>query len=245
MPEPDPVMSRSVEPTLYIAHKHPLAIRWMHWINFPVLFTMILSGLWIYWADSIPYHDHIGMVYRTGWGSHTLVRLFPDAFWNAINGKHKLAEGLGYHFFFMWLFALNGITYVLYLGFSGEWRLFLPDRRSLREAVQVTLHDLHLRRGLPPQKKYNGAQKIAYTAVVLMGGGSLVTGLAIYKPTTLHWLTNLLGGYEMARWFHFWLTMGFLAFFLLHVVQVALAGWNNFRSMVTGVEIVPVERKDR
>ncbi len=98
----------------------------------------------------------------------------------------------------------------------------------------VTLNDLHLRRGLPPQKKYNGAQKIAYTVVVLMGAGSLVTGLAIYKPTTLHWITTLLGGYEMARWFHFWLTMGFCIFFFIHVVQVALAGWNNFRSMVTG-----------
>jgi thiosulfate reductase cytochrome b subunit len=218
--------------------KHPLAIRWMHWINFPILFTMIWSGLLIYWADSIPYAGHVGEVYRIGWGSHTFIRLFPVGFWNAIDGQFKLAEGLGYHFFFVWIFAINGVAYALYLAISGEWRSIVPDRRSLRDALLVTLHDLHLRRGLTPQKKYNGAQKIAYTLIVLMGAGSLVTGLAIYKPTSLHWLTTLLGGYEMARWLHFWLALGFCAFFVVHVVQVALAGWNNFRSMVSGYEMV-------
>jgi thiosulfate reductase cytochrome b subunit len=93
------------------------------------------------------------------------------------------------------------------------------------------------RRGLPAQGKYNGAQKIAYTAIVVMGAGSLLTGLSIYKPTQLHYLTTLLGGYEMARWLHFWLTMGFCGFFLVHVGQVVMAGWNNFRSMVSGYEL--------
>ena len=31
------------------------------------------------------------------------------------------------------------------------------------------------------------------------------------------------------------------AFFVVHVVQVILAGWNNFRSMVSGYEIVPAK----
>src|SRR6202012_2104999 len=91
--------------------------------------------------------------------------------------------------------------------------------------------------GLPPQKKYNGAQRIAYTVVILMGAGSLITGLSIYKPRQGHWVHSLLGGYEMARWEHFWLTMGFCGFFLIHVAQVILAGWNNFRAMVSGYEI--------
>jgi thiosulfate reductase cytochrome b subunit len=77
-----------------------------------------------------------------------------------------------------------------------------------------------------------------------MGAGSLLTGLAIYKPTQAHWLTSALGGYEMARWFHFWLTMGFCGFFLVHVGQVAMAGWNNFRSMVSGYEIKRTARID-
>ncbi len=238
----DAVEEMPAEPqaTIRLEKKHPLAIRWMHWINFPVLFTMIWSGLLIYWNDSDNAYQHPHAVYRVGIGSLTLVRLFPPWFWKAINAPYRVTEGLGYHFFFMWLFAINGILYVTYLGVSGEWRLMVPDRKSLAEAIQVTLVDLHLRKGLPVQKKYNGAQKIAYTTVVLMGLGSLVTGLAIYKPTQAHWLTTLLGGYEMARWEHFWLTMGFFGFFLIHVVQVMLAGWNNFRAMVSGYEIKSV-----
>ena len=72
-----------------------------------------------------------------------------------------------------------------------------------------------------------------------MGGGSLLTGLAIYKPTQLNWLTHLLGGYQWARWEHFWLTMGYVLFFLIHIAQVARAGWGNFRSMLIGYDIAP------
>jgi thiosulfate reductase cytochrome b subunit len=233
----DPVVA-----TIRLEKKHPLAIRWMHWVNFPVLFTMIWSGLLIYWNDSDNAYQHPHAVYRVGVGSLTLVRLFPPWFWKAINAPYRVTEGLGYHFFFMWIFAINGILYVAYLLISGEWRLLVPERRSIKDAIQVTLVDLHVRKDLPPQKKYNGAQRIAYSAVILMGLGSLVTGLSIYKPTQVHWITSLLGGYEMARWEHFWLTMGFCGFFVVHVVQVILAGWNNFRSMVSGYEIVPAAK---
>jgi thiosulfate reductase cytochrome b subunit len=227
--------------TLRLEPKHPLAIRWMHWVNFPVLFIMIWSGMLIYWNDSDNAYQHPHAIYRIGIGSFTLVRLFPDWFWKALDVPYHVTQGLGRHFFFMWIFGLNGIAYVLYLGISGEWRLLVPERRSLLDAIQVTLVDLHLRKGLPPQKKYNGAQRIAYTSVILMGAGMLVTGLAIYKPTQAHWLTTMLGGYEMARWEHFWLTMSFLGFFFIHVGQVVLAGWNNFRSMVSGFEVKRVE----
>ncbi len=227
--------------TIRLERKHPLAIRWMHWVNFPVLFTMIWSGLLIYWNDSDNAYRHAHQVYRVGVGHWTLFRFFPAWFYKALNVPYHVTTGLGYHFFFMWIFALNGIAYVLFLAISGEWRFLLPQRRSLGDAVQVTLIDLHLRKGLPAQTKYNGAQRIAYTSVILMGLGSLVTGLAIYKPTQTHWLTTALGGYEMARWEHFWLTVAFCAFFVVHVGQVILAGWNNFRSMISGFEVKRVE----
>jgi thiosulfate reductase cytochrome b subunit len=231
------VSAHKTTATIRIERKHPLAIRWMHWVNFPVLFTMIWSGILIYWNDSDNAYRHPHAIYRIGIGKLTLLRLFPEWVYRQMNVPYHVTEGLGYHFFFMWIFALNGIAYVLFLAVSGEWRFLVPERRSLRDAIQVTLVDLHLRKGLPEQTKYNGAQRIAYTSVILMGGGMLVTGLAIYKPTQLHWLTSLLGGYEMARWLHFWITMSFLAFFLVHVGQVVLAGWNNFRAMVSGREI--------
>ena len=62
-------------------------------------------------------------------GSLTLVRMFPPWFWKAINAPYRVTEGLGYHFFFMWIFAINGILYVAYLLISGEWRVLVPERR--------------------------------------------------------------------------------------------------------------------
>ena len=211
--DPPPALPASA--TIRLEEKHPLAIRWMHWINFPVLFTMIWSGLLIYWNDSDNAYQHPHAVYRIGVGSFTLFRFFPpwfytNRFWDM---RYHVTEGLGYHFFFLWLFAINGVAYVAYLLFSGEWRYLLPTMRSWREALEVTLYDLGLRKQHPPERKFNSAQKIAYTAVILMGAGSLLTGLAIYKPTQAHWITTLLGGYEIARWEHFWLTMGFCGFF--------------------------------
>ena len=235
MSTPQPTIAAA--PGIRLERKHPLAIRWMHWVNFPVLFLMVWSGLLIYWNDSDNAYQHAHRVYRIGIGSFTLFRFFPDWFYKALNVPYHVTEGLGNHFFFMWIFALNGVAYVLFLAISGEWRFLVPQRRSLRDAIQVTLVDLHLRRGLPPQTKYNGAQRIAYSSVIVMGALMLLTGLAIYKPTSAHWLTSLLGGYEMARWLHFWTTLAFLGFFVVHVVQVILAGWNNFRSMVSGLEV--------
>ena len=238
----DETVPTSPQVSIRLEKKHPLAIRWMHWINFPVLFTMIWSGLLIYWNDSDNAYQHPHRVYRIGLGKVTLFRFFPDWFYKVLHVPYHVTEGLGYHFFFMWIFALNGIAWVLYTWLSGEWRLLLPQAAAAcAMRLQVTLVDLHLRKGLPPQTKYNGAQRIAYTSCIVMGALMLLTGFAIYKPTQAHWLTALCGGYEMARWLHFWVTMGFLGFFGVHVAQVVLAGWNNFRSMVSGREVVRVE----
>ena len=212
--------------------KHPLAIRWLHWINFPLLAVMIWSGLLIYWANA---------VYRVGLGDRTLFKFFPGWFFEGLGIPQRLAEGMALHFFFMWFFIINGVVYVCYTALSGEWRHLVPNRHSFKEAIQVTLHDLHLSKYHPPKRKFNGAQQIAYTSVILMGVGSLLTGLAIYKPVQFGWLTRLLGGYEWARWEHFWLTIGYVLFFVVHIAQVIKAGWNNFRAMVTGYEVVPVE----
>jgi len=140
----------------------------------------------------------------------------------------------------MWLFFLNGLLYVAYTLFSGEWRELAPDKHSFKEAFLVVLHDLHLRKALPPQGRYNAAQKIAYSSIIVMGAGSVITGLAIYKPVQFNWLCALLGGYELARIFHFALTIGYCLFFVIHIAQVILAGWDNYRSMVTGYSVSDV-----
>jgi thiosulfate reductase cytochrome b subunit len=218
-----------------ITDKHPLAIRWFHWVNFPILTVMIWSGILIYWANDI---------YKLGWGDKTLLVFFPESFYQALNIPHNLSKGMGFHFVFMWIFFINGLLYVSYTIFSGEWRYLLPDRKCFKEAFLVIAHDLHIIKKAPPFTKYNAAQRIAYTAVVFMGIGSLLTGIAVFKPVQASWLCALCGGYEAARIEHFVLTIGYVLFFLIHITQVILAGWNNFQAMVTGFEITKQTKSD-
>ena len=215
-----------------LQEKHKLATRWFHWLNFPLLLAMIYSGLVIYWA-----YDP----YRVGVGNVTLFHFFPDWFYGFFGLGQQLAYGMALHFTLAWLFAINGVAYVLYTLISGEWRELAPDRNSPREALQVAMHDAGFNVPLPPQGRYNAAQRITYTAIVLMGGLSLVTGLAIYKPVQIHWLTAALGGYQWARLEHFCLTLGYVAFFAIHIAQVARAGWANFRAMVSGWDLAESE----
>ena len=87
-------------------------------------------------------------------------------------------------------------------------------------------------------------------------GVGLATALTFYPVTftvvtnwfvarrgaALAWLTTLLGGYQTARLEHFSLTIGYVVFFVIHILQVIRAGWNNFRAMVIGVELVDITR---
>jgi thiosulfate reductase cytochrome b subunit len=204
--------------------KHLVAIRWFHWINFPLLFLMIWSGLLIYWAYSI---------YNVG-----PLHFFPKQVYDALHMDHRLAEGMALHFFIMWLFVVNGVLYVAYTIISGEWRYLVPRSPSaFRDAWQVALYDMGIAKSLPPQQKYNAAQQVSYSAIVVMGALSVISGLAIYKPAQLWWLTGLFGGYGNARALHFALTIGYLLFFVVHLAQVFRAGWNNFRSIVIGYEL--------
>lgn len=212
-----------------IREKHPLAIRWTHWVNFPMLMVMIWSGMLIYWAND---------EYSVTVFGHTFFRFFPNWFYKTFNIPQRLAEGMAFHFLFMWFFAINGFFYVVYTIISGEWRQLVPNRHSFKEAWLVVLHDLHIRKMLPQQNKYNAAQRIAYTSIIIMGFGSLFTGLAIYKPVQFYWVTWLCGGYHLARIFHFALTIGYVLFFVIHIVQVIIAGWNNFRSVISGFEVI-------
>ena len=167
--------------------KHPRAVRWMHWINVPLLTIMIWSGLLIYWANDVYSHG------RRRFHPFSLLPglVLPGAWpgtWPGYREWRITSPSCG-------SLPSTGSLYVLYTFLSGEWRHLLPNRHTLGEAWQVVLHDLRLRKEPLPRAKFNGAQRLAYTGVILMGAGSLVTGLAIYKPTQLAWLTNLLGGY--------------------------------------------------
>src|SRR3974390_1931043 len=100
-------------PVPRLERKHALATRMFHWMNVPILAVMIYSGLLIYWAND---------VYAIRLGGITLVKFFPDSFYRTLQLDHRLAEGMAWHFTFMWFFAINGVIYVVYTLLSGEWR---------------------------------------------------------------------------------------------------------------------------
>lgn len=239
---------RRTQRTMIVA-KHPLAIRWFHWINFPVIMIMSWSGLLIYWAND---------VYKVNLGGRELFKFFPGWFYAPVfkgfsvhpagEGEqalftldHRLSEGMAWHFLFFWIFAINGIAYVAYLLISGQWKFLFPTRATFGEAFQVVLHDLHIRKKPLPKKKFNGAQQVAYTGVIVMGLLMVLTGLCMFKPVQFTYLTHLFGSYQNARLIHFVVTILFVLFFVVHVAQVIRAGWNNFRGMITGKEVVVEE----
>ena len=208
---------------------HTLATRWMHWLNFPLLAIMLWSGLRIYNANDVHAIDLLGIRFR----------FFPQAVFEVFEADRRLAKGIAYHLTFGWLFAVNGVAYGTYLWLSGRWRDLAPDRFTWREVPGVVANDLHLRDRPPTQGKYNAAQRLAYSTALAMGAIMLVTGFAIYKPVQLRVLVVLLGGYEVARLIHFTTSLALVAFFGLHVLQVARAGWGNFAAMVTGYRLEP------
>jgi thiosulfate reductase cytochrome b subunit len=86
----------------------------------------------------------------------------------------------------------------------------------------------------PAIGQYNPLQKLAYTSTLLFGVLSALTGLLLYKPVQFSWLAWPMGGFHLARVWHFLAMCGFLAFIPGHLIMVLLHGWNNFFSMLSG-----------
>lgn len=165
---------------------------------------------------------------------------FPRAFpsWITIPGYFWLAGGRRWHFFFAWLFALNGILYCIYNLLNGHMRKFLFAPRDAAKVPAMILYYLRLRRESPQQGEYNPLQKLAYTGVfVILTPLVLLSGLAMSPQLNVafNWLPAMFGGRQAARSVHFILSFGFVAFTFGHVFMVLATGVvNNMRSMVTG-----------
>jgi thiosulfate reductase cytochrome b subunit len=201
-------------------------VRLAHWLNAVVLLGMIASGLQIYLA-----YRHFGL------------RGAPLPVPNPLDGKSIpewgrlggwLAGGLNWHFALAWPFVMTGLLYLGFLAVSGEWRTLAFRPRDVGPAIQMQLYYLRLRREHPPQGKHNALQKGAYSFIILLGAISALSGFAIYKPVQLSWLTDLFGGYELARYWHFVAVWLFIGFTLLHVALVFLVDPASLRGMITG-----------
>jgi len=208
-----------------LVKRHHWIVRATHWLNTLLLAGMILSGLQIYRA-----FPHFGLRGGPYYANHWDGKPFPR--WATLGGW--LAGGLNWHFALAWPFVLTGLLYLAYLLVSGEWRSLLFRPRDVPRALQMQLYYLRLRKEHPPQGKHNALQKAAYNFIVVLGALSVLTGFAIYKPVQLHWLTAAFGGYELARYWHFWAVWIFVAFIIVHVALVFLVDPASLRAMITG-----------
>jgi thiosulfate reductase cytochrome b subunit len=165
-------------------------------------------------------------------------RGFPS--WMTVPGPRWLAMGRRWHFFFAWVFVVNGLVYLaLAIRSRHVSRELLPDRRDWRTFGRSILNHLRLKhpRG-EAAKRYNVLQKLAYLAVIFVLLPMVVLmGLAMSPAMNAFWpgWVDLFGGRQSARTLHFVAAWLLVLFVLIHVFQVVVSGfWNNLRSMITG-----------
>ena len=171
-----------------------------------------------------------------------MARGFPA--WATLPGPQWLAMGRLWHFFFAWLFVINGFVFVSHALARGHARHdLLPGRKDIAHLPREILDHLRLRfpRG-EAAKRYNALQRIAYFVVIFVLGPLVVlTGLTM-SPTmdsALPFLPWMFGGRQTARTIHFLCAFSFLGFFVVHIAMVILSGtWNNLRSMITGRYVI-------
>lgn len=189
---------------------HPRWVRITHWINAVAMVVMIMSGWQIYNASPLFDFDFPRGITLGGW----------------------LAGALLWHFAAMWVLAINGLIY-LALGFaSGRFRRKLIPVR-LGDLVGTVREALTFRLSHDDLSRYNAVQKILYIVVILAGVIVVLSGISIWKPVQLSWLTALFGGYDVARFVHFFAMATIVGFLVVHVL-LALLVPKSLRAMIAG-----------
>jgi len=180
-------------------------------------------------------------------------RGFPS--WSTIPSYRSLGDGRRWHFFFAWLFVINGLLYWLVGLIGGHVRKDMLPTRDQLEPKHI-LHEVvtHAKFQFPKgeeARRYNVIQKFTYLSVI---AGLLplmvVTGMCMSPGfnATVPWLIELFGGRQGARSVHF-ISAGLLVLFVVvHLVLVVASGaWNNIRSMITGkyaIQVGPAAKGD-
>jgi thiosulfate reductase cytochrome b subunit len=190
---------------------HPPPLRVMHWTNAIAIFIMVGSG-WKIYNDEVIF----------GW-LH-----FPEYLTIGKWAQH----GLQWHFLGMWIFALNGLTYLTYGLMTGRFRgMLLPVYWS--ELMQTIKDTLHFHLAHDDLTKYNAVQKLLYIGVICVGIMMVLSGLAIWKPVQFSEFLSLFGSFQNARLVHF-LCMSAIVLFVVVHVALALLVPRTLVSMVTG-----------
>jgi thiosulfate reductase cytochrome b subunit len=189
---------------------HPRWVRICHWINALAILVMIGSGWQIY--DASPLFDF------------TFPRQFALGNW--------LAGALLWHFAAMWVLVINGIVYVTLGIATGRFRRkLLPIRPA--ELIADVKAALTFKLAHDDLSHYNALQKVLYSGVILAGIVIVLSGLSIWKPVQFQELTTLFGGYDNARYVHFFAMAAIAAFIVVHVT-LALIVPKSLRAMITG-----------
>jgi thiosulfate reductase cytochrome b subunit len=188
----------------------PAWVRTVHWINAVAIVLMIMSGWQIY--DASP--------------------LFKFSFPATITLGGWLGGGLLWHFAAMWLLMVNGLVY-LTLGFAtGRFRKkLLPITPS--GVIADTRAALTGKLSHDDLSKYNYVQKLLYAGIIVVGIVIVLSGLSMWKPVQLQYLTALFGGYDVARYVHFTCMAAICAFLVVHVA-LALLVPRSLRAMIIG-----------
>ena len=162
-------------------------------------------------------------------------RGFPS--WITVPSYQDLATGRRWHFFFAWLFVVNGAVYLIAsLADRHVWRDLVPSRAQLR-GIGRSIGD-HLRLRFEHGRDYNVLQKLTYLLMIfivlpliIVAGMTMSPGLDTASP----WLLDAFAGRQTARTIHFIAATAIVLFVIVHVVMVLISGfWNNMRSMITG-----------
>jgi thiosulfate reductase cytochrome b subunit len=189
---------------------HPAWVRVTHWINALAMLVMIGSGWEIYNASP----------------------LFGFAFPRSITLGGWLAGALLWHFAAMWVLAINGLVYIVLGILTGRFRRkLLPIRPG--EVVADMKAALTFRLSHDDISVYNAVQRLLYVGVILAGIVIVLSGLSIWKPIQLQELTALFGGYDAARYVHFFAMAAIVGFLVVHVL-LALVVPKSLKAMVTG-----------
>jgi thiosulfate reductase cytochrome b subunit len=176
-------------------------------------------------------------------------RGFPA--WITLPSYQDLATGRRWHFFFAWLFVVNGLIYLGYGLLTRHFRRdLLPTTDELAPAHLAQEVVDHARLRFPKGEKarrYNALQKLTYLLVIFVAlplmiatGLTMSPGFDAFAP----WLIDLFGGRQSARTLHFITASSLVAFVVVHVAMVLVSGvFNNMRSMITGRYAIQTEPK--
>jgi thiosulfate reductase cytochrome b subunit len=188
----------------------PAWVRTVHWVNAVAMVLMIMSGWQVYNASP----------------------LFDFRFSHAITIGGWLGGALLWHFAAMWLLMVNGLVYLALGIATGRFRSkLLPI--TPQGVISDTKAALTGKLSHDDLTRYNDVQKLLYAGIIVVGIVIVLSGLSIWKPVQLQWLTALFGGYDVARYVHFFCMAAICGFLVVHVVLSVLVP-KSLRAMIIG-----------